>query len=315
MKSQLFLATVLTLSWGIFMASQTSLVAAIKSVSRPITYPVTYPVTYPKPTPTPTPTVRPTPSPISTPKPDFYPVHLETRTVKLTADDFYILAGNKKYTTLGNESPVKILSDPGNPAYTTLEVTWQDEGIEMRLYIYFNSDGKTWKSDEIRTYNGAKQGNWIYYKGTYFQSPLGKSYTNSNFTISSTSGAIKGAIHFTNLKLQAFTAVTPTPKPIVTPTPAPIQTRFVVKGKVNYIKLAYVEKFTPTSTRVAATNLKTTKTYYAAVDAKGNYHVSLDEGKYEFKVQGGPRVWFINSPRKVVVTKDTPKVDFLGLIF
>jgi hypothetical protein len=77
------------------------------------------------------------------------------------ADGFYITANGKTY--YGNSPDVQVHSDAGSPTYTTLEVTWHENGDEMRMYIYFHSDGYTWWTDEIRTYNGQNPGDWIYY--------------------------------------------------------------------------------------------------------------------------------------------------------
>ena len=46
-------------------------------------------------------------------------------------------------------------------------------GVEMRLNIYFASDGHDWWANEIRTYNGKSPGDWIEYTGTFFRTPLG----------------------------------------------------------------------------------------------------------------------------------------------
>ena len=64
-------------------------------------------------------------------------------------------------------------SDPGDATYRTLEATWQEHGVEQRLYLYFGGDATSWWVDEIRIYNGAQQGEWLYATGQFFRSPLG----------------------------------------------------------------------------------------------------------------------------------------------
>ncbi len=119
----------------------------------------------------------------------------------LTADDFYLVAGGTKYLSTDDKLTVK--SDPGSNKYTTLEVTWMEAGVEMRFTTYLRSDGTTWWSDEIRTYNGmtAEAADWIYYHGAYFASPVGQTFTGNLDLTADQSNAVKGSIHFENLKL------------------------------------------------------------------------------------------------------------------
>ena len=62
--------------------------------------------------------------------------------------------------------------------YTTLELTWQQHGVEMRMNIYFASDASRWWANEIRIYNGKAAGaDWVTFDGRWFDSPLGQPYT------------------------------------------------------------------------------------------------------------------------------------------
>jgi hypothetical protein len=86
--------------------------------------------------------------------------HAESPQVSLTADTVSIDVDRKKYVTA---SPVQVHSDPGIwQGYTTLELRWLEHGVEMRFSIYFTSDGHQWWSDEIRTYDGRKDGKWVF---------------------------------------------------------------------------------------------------------------------------------------------------------
>ena len=130
------------------------------------------------------------------------PFKAETRQVSLTADAVAIQAGGKQFVTA---APVSVRGDPGTPnEYTTLELTWQEHGVEMRLFIYFSSDAKEWWSDEIRTYNGAALGDWITYKGDFFRRPLGQAFTG-DFTVATPDSAV-GSLRLSNLRLEAFRA-------------------------------------------------------------------------------------------------------------
>lgn len=133
------------------------------------------------------------------------PVNWSTNRVSLEADDFFIIAADD--TFYANVDTVDVDSDPGDSAYCTLELIWQEKNVEMRLFIYFISDGTDWWSEEFRTYNGQHQADWIYYYGTFFKSPLGLPYTHNFEQASSDTGnTYTGKIYFENLRLQAFLA-------------------------------------------------------------------------------------------------------------
>lgn len=132
----------------------------------------------------------------------------------LTADNFYLTANGKTFYGKSdpNTPPMSIHSDPGNPKYTSLEVMWVEQGVQMRLFIYFTSDGKQWWSKEFRTYNGQAQGDWIYYYGDFFRSTLGTPYAAKTLDLTSTKFG-PGTVHFDNLSISTRFAPTPTPYP------------------------------------------------------------------------------------------------------
>lgn len=144
-------------------------------------------------------------------------VNWTTSDVSLVADDFYIIANGQKFS-----QPIqnfKIQSDPAesdSETHTTLETTWQENGVEMRLFMYFKHDGTDWWSNELRIYNGTQAGGWIYFtqgnSGTvanqkangYFTTKLGDRYNRSGVVTYTTSTGGSGELHFENLRLQAF---------------------------------------------------------------------------------------------------------------
>ncbi len=128
-------------------------------------------------------------------------VNWQTETVSLSADNFYIIANGQIFTA--DVDGVEVDSDPGDAAYTTLEIEWEEHGVPMRLYIYFESDGNIWQSFEIRTYDGSSDGEWITYEGTSFTEPLGKAYQMGSFARE----YYGNGVYFQNLTVQAFTSV------------------------------------------------------------------------------------------------------------
>ena len=146
------------------------------------------------------------------------PIHWQTGNVDLTASDFYIevispSSGSTKYYSKNID--VNLNSDPGNRNYTTLEATWQENGKEMRLNMYLKANDNNWWSDEIRTY-GATQNGWIYYYGTYFNTPIGGTYNDLAFNITGSSNespAVTGHVYFKDLSLKTVFngQISPTP--------------------------------------------------------------------------------------------------------
>lgn len=134
---------------------------------------------------------------------DKHPVAWSPRTgITLLADDFYIVAGGVKYVGADNVNVISDPGDPAGPAYTTLEATWMEHGAEMRLNIYFKSNGTSWLSEEIRTYNGKTTGaDWIYYKGAYFATPVNQTFTGNLDLTADALNTVPGSIHFENLRL------------------------------------------------------------------------------------------------------------------
>lgn len=128
------------------------------------------------------------------------PVHFATPQVRFDAEALSVDANGKNFTSAG--STVEVHSDPGtHNEYTTLELAWREHGVEMRLFMYFKSDGRNWWSDELRTYNGNAPGDWLYYTGTFFREPIGTAFAG-NVDLSPTEG--QGHLRISNLRLQPF---------------------------------------------------------------------------------------------------------------
>jgi hypothetical protein len=99
------------------------------------------------------------------------PVHWQTAVAELRADDFWIEVDGTRFTAPGN---VIVHSDPAG----TLEMTWQEHDSEMRLNLYFESDGTGWTVREVRSYDGRANGNWIYYDSLSYRAPMGEPMVN-----------------------------------------------------------------------------------------------------------------------------------------
>jgi hypothetical protein len=126
----------------------------------------------------------------------------KTEVVALSATDFSIVAGGKTFRAA--TSTVEVHSDPGNATYRTLEATWQEQGVEMRLNVYFGGDASSWWVDEIRTYNGAPDGQWLYARGTFFKTAIGSTWTGDQdiaMTDPDRVGGLPARIHFAGLTI------------------------------------------------------------------------------------------------------------------
>jgi hypothetical protein len=131
-------------------------------------------------------------------------IRLETPQVHLDAVDLTVTIGDRTYRPTGRVVPdalqpgpgdVAVHSDPGWSSYTTLEVTWLDDGIEMRVFLYFASDGADWWISEMRTYNGDPSGEWITSTGEFLRTPLGRPFEGDFH---------EGKLDITGMSLQPF---------------------------------------------------------------------------------------------------------------
>lgn len=106
------------------------------------------------------------------------PIVWKSEFASLASSNFYIRIGSDYY--YGNES-VTVKSDPGD-RFTTLEMTWRENELPMRAYLYFRkTTDNFWEMHDIRTYNGTNPGDWIYYtaedeQGNKVSGLVGESY-------------------------------------------------------------------------------------------------------------------------------------------
>jgi hypothetical protein len=129
------------------------------------------------------------------------PVHFETQQVRFDANSLRIDANGKTFTSAGTN--VDVHSDPGTTTYQTLELDWQEHGVEMRLYFYFGADAHFWWVSNLATYNGRSQPDWIGYRGPLFRTPLGSAFAGDVDLVPD--GAPSGArLHIAAMRLQPF---------------------------------------------------------------------------------------------------------------
>jgi len=141
------------------------------------------------------------------------PVTWTTPFVSLAADDFAIRV--KGVTFRGDAADADLHSDPGvgsDGTYTTLERSWRQNGVEMRLNIYFHADAKQWWASEIRIYNGEPRGNWIMFTGDYFRTTIGQPFVG-DLDLRQDVGRDSGSLEIHGLRLQAFRQPTPCSRP------------------------------------------------------------------------------------------------------
>lgn len=167
----------------------------------------------------------PTPSPSASPI-----VHAaiwETQYARLVADDFNLQIGNRTFHGIpDNGTAFQVSSNPGSGSNQTLEMIWQEQGVEMRLFIYFQRVNNTWSVSEVRTYNGQNPGGWLFYSGNAFGShAIGNPVIYPTLSLTSDNqSAIVGTINLTNARLTPFlqsASVIPSPSIIVSSSPSP----------------------------------------------------------------------------------------------
>ena len=123
-----------------------------------------------------------------------------TDIVLLEADGLVIEAAGRQFRPPADAS---VISDPGGATYRTLEMTWFEDAVEMRLNMYFAANESSWWVSEIRTYDGRPQGEWIIYTGRFFESPRGGSY-EGDVDLSGANARGPGSLRIEQMRLTAF---------------------------------------------------------------------------------------------------------------
>lgn len=127
-------------------------------------------------------------------------VRFETPQVSLTAEHYWIEIGGTRYDPTGLR--VDVHSDPGDRTYTTLELVWTVDGVEMGGNYYFRSDGNHWWAFEVRTKNGkpAAESDWVTFTGDHFRSPVGTPWTGT-FDETATENGVTSHLHVDGMTL------------------------------------------------------------------------------------------------------------------
>lgn len=102
------------------------------------------------------------------------PISLGTPQVQLDAESITVSVNGREFQPIGDD--VEVSSDPGTASYTTLELTWFEDGVEMRINLYFAADATHWWVTEMRTYDGRSPGEWITQEGVGYRTPRGQAY-------------------------------------------------------------------------------------------------------------------------------------------
>jgi len=97
-----------------------------------------------------------------------------TPQVQLDAEAVTVNVNGRAFRPIGDD--VEVHSDPGNAGYTTLELIWFEDGVEMRINLYFAADATHWWITEMRTYDGRTPGEWITQEGVGYRTPRGQAY-------------------------------------------------------------------------------------------------------------------------------------------
>ncbi len=151
--------------------------------------------------------------PSPSPAPSINPIDWQTSDIHISADDFYVTSNNKKYT--GQSSYVSLVQMNISNSIKGLEVTSNQQGDTLKMFIDFRIDGSVWYVYEVRIYDSNISNSWVSYPGPFIYTGLGHSSQKSGsyyFTLRDpNTGSSTQSVSFTNLRIQAFTNSTPPP--------------------------------------------------------------------------------------------------------
>jgi len=130
--------------------------------------------------------------PEDAPVPQENAISWEAENIRLMADNFYVIAGGQVFTAPADDVTV-------SGADSSLEVTWMEHDVEMRVNINVEADDDTWRATDIRFYDGTDSGDWITIEEEIISAPLGESYAVDSLIRQMGNNAIR----FENLELEA----------------------------------------------------------------------------------------------------------------
>ena len=134
-----------------------------------------------------------------------HPAHSwRTQLAVLEADDLAIEVAGRAFSPPADAA---VHSDPGSSTYRTLEMSWHDAAVEMRLYVYFAADDASWWVSAVRTYDGTAPGDWIYYVTPRIGAALGQTWAGDVDVVGVGLHGI-GRLRMSGLRLSAFAAGT-----------------------------------------------------------------------------------------------------------
>ncbi len=155
-------------------------------------------------------------------------VHFETHQVKLDADAFFVEAYGKRFTA--KDTRVYVGTDPGDD-HQTLELEWDEHGVNMRVYFSFAADATDWWVDQIRAYDNKAENDGIYSSGERFRTPLGSAFQGD---VDLSQHSVR--LHFTNLRLEAFrrppACANPTSQYVLDPSSDPVDSSGAISARL-----------------------------------------------------------------------------------
>ena len=142
-------------------------------------------------------------------EPRLNPIIWRTNYNELSSSNFHIRVGNQYF--YGKE-PMRITADAG-VNLATLENIWQENGVEMRLFMYFKKiDQGMWEMYDLRAYNGksGSANDWIYYSpsdslGNKITSLVGHRHFASDEKFLPLNSSIDAEIYCKDCSITAFT--------------------------------------------------------------------------------------------------------------
>ena len=127
-----------------------------------------------------------------------------TDVAALQAGSISIEVGGQTFRPPANAT---VVSDSGDSTYRTLEISWHEHGVPMRLNFYVHADDSSWWVAEIKTYDGFQTGEWISYRGIadspLFVTPHGERFSG-DVDLDGTGRARAGHLRIDDMRLAAF---------------------------------------------------------------------------------------------------------------
>ncbi len=139
------------------------------------------------------------------------PYHWQTENVSFDAHTLVIAIEGVAFTIDGAKVDVNTPESRNSAAVgdvDSLELEWQEHGVEMRWFLYLDRDDARWWVDSMATYNGRAEGDWVTFNSPGIGAPLGAAF-EGDIDLTASEGGVTSRLAVTGMRFQPYVGIGP----------------------------------------------------------------------------------------------------------